>query len=40
MKRFVRATLDDMRNGRDSWRVIVATAAPALFLSLLIAALR
>jgi hypothetical protein len=38
MTQFLNSTLNDMRGGRQSWRVILTLALPAFAISLLVAA--
>jgi hypothetical protein len=33
MSRFLNATMSDIRNGRETWRVIVALSGPAFVLA-------
>ena len=37
MTDFVFNTVNDMRGGRQSWRVIVAMSLPSLFIALILA---
>ena len=36
MSRFLNATLDDMRGGRDSWRVLVVLGSAAFVIAFLL----
>ena len=38
MTQFLHTTLDDMRGGRQSWRVILTLSVPAFTISLIVAA--
>ena len=33
MSRFLNATMSDLRNGRESWRVVVILASPAFLVA-------
>lgn len=40
MSRFLSATVTDMRNGRESWRVFLALGGPAFAVAVITAVLR
>jgi len=40
MSRFLSATVSDMRNGRETWRVFVALGGPAFAVAIVTTVLR
>ena len=40
MSRFLNATVNDMRGGRETWRVFVALGGPAFAVAVVLAVLR
>ncbi|HYC60971.1 MAG TPA: hypothetical protein VEK79_15520 [Thermoanaerobaculia bacterium] len=40
MSRFLNATMSDLRNGRETWRVFVALGGPAFALAVVLSAIQ